>query len=219
MTIDAHQSGPAARIRAVLWDFGGVIVSSPFEAFARYETSLGLPVGFIRRVNATNPDTNAWARLERGEIGEDEFCERFEAEARAAGGEIDGRAVLAQLHGELRPKMVEALRRVRFAGYRTGLLTNNHARGASQGRDLSDVMALFDAVVESSTAGIRKPEPAFYLRACELLAIRPDEAVFLDDLGINLKPAAKLGMRTIKVVDPDVALADLEAVLGLALTA
>lgn len=208
-----------APIRAVLWDFGGVIVSSPFDAFARYEASLGLPVGFIRQINATNPDANAWAKLERSEVSEAEFCALFEAEARAAGGELDGRTVLAQLHGELRPAMVEALRRVRAAGYRTGLLTNNHARGESQGRDLSDVMALFDAVVESSTTGIRKPEPAFYVRACELLNIRPDEAVFLDDLGINLKPAAKLGMRTIKVVDPDVALAELESVLGLPLRA
>lgn len=203
-------------IRAALFDFGGVILTSPFEAFARYERDNGLPEGFIRKLNATNPDTNAWARLERSEIGIDEFCELFEAEARAAGHELSGREVIGLLSGELRPQMVEAVRRCseRLA---TGLLTNNFvvADGhVDREGPMNEVLAMFDVIVESSRVGVRKPDPAFYELACQELGIEPDEAVFLDDLGVNLKPARALGMTTIKVVDPDVAVAELEEVVG-----
>ncbi|HYI62951.1 MAG TPA: HAD-IA family hydrolase [Acidimicrobiales bacterium] len=205
-------------IRAALFDFGGVILSSPFEAFARYEADRGLPAGFLRRVNATDPDANAWARLERAQVDLEEFCDLFEAEARALGGEVDARAVLGLLRGELRPAMVEAVRRCRQR-LKTGLLTNNVVTmqaGAMSGAadPHAEVLGHFDVIVESSRAGVRKPDPAFYEMACRELDIEPSEAVFLDDLGVNLKPARALGMTTIKVDDPAAALAELEDVVG-----
>ena len=208
-------------IRAVLWDFGGVILSSPFEAFNRYEAARGLPRDFIRQVNARNPHDNAWARLERGDLGTAEFAGAFEAESRALGHAVDGADVLALLSGEVRPQMVAVLRALK-GRYKQACLTNNvrhgdgtgMARTAEKARQVAEIMALFDQVVESSKVGVRKPEPRFYEIACELLQIAPAEAVFLDDLGINLKPAAAMGMRTIKVGAPQPAIAELEAVLG-----
>ncbi len=199
-------------IRATLWDFGGVILSGPFEAFSLYERDNGLPEGFIRRLNASNPDANAWACLERGEISRGEFCRRFEAEAQAAGGVVDAEAVLGLLAGELRPAMVEALRRC-HQRLGTAMVTNNIV-SLDRATQLSEVMSLFDVVIESSTTGLRKPDPAIYQLACRHLGVAPSEVVFLDDLGVNLKPARRMGMTTIKVTDPDVALDDLEAVVG-----
>ena len=221
---DVVQTGAVSTsLRAVLWDFGGVILTSPFDAFARYETSAGLPTGLIRSLNATNPDTNAWARFERNELSLDEFCLSFEAEALAVGHAVSGRAVMALLHGEVRPQMVEAVRRCKQAGFLIACLTNNvrldHRNGMAQPErpEVAEVMAMFDHVTESSLAGIRKPETRFYEMACEALGIEPHEAVFLDDLGINLKPAAALGMTTIKVADPDAALDQLSAHIGIPL--
>ena len=204
-------------VRAVLFDFGGVILTSPFEAFADHERRHGLPGGFLRRLNATNPDTNAWAQLERNEVDVEGFCQRFEEEAAAAGHRVDARAVLALLSGEVRPEMLAALRAIKEQGLALALLTNNIVRepdGAAERADIADAMAYFDVVVESSKAGVRKPDPRFYALALDELGIEAAEAVFLDDLGVNLKPARALGMRTIKVTDPDEALAELEAVLG-----
>jgi len=211
-------------IKAVLWDFGGVILSSPFEAFNQYELAKGLPADFIRGINATAPDANAWARLERAEISHEEFDIAFAAESKALGHEVPGADVLALLSGEVRPEMVAALDAVIAAGFRTACLTNNvvsHDDGleAADARpEIAGVMARFDVVVESSKVGFRKPEPAFYTTACELLDVRPHECVFLDDLGINLKPAAAMGMRTIKVGRPGPALAELSAILDLDLS-
>jgi len=205
--------GPFA---AVLWDFGGVILSSPFDAFARYEAEIGLPHGFIRRLNAANPHGNAWARLERSEVSVDEFCALFEAEARAAGGELSGRKVISLLSGEVRPEMVAALRNV-ARRYKTACLTNNvrtATRTPDKQAEIDGIMRIFDAVVESSKAGVRKPEPAFYEQACTLLQIEPHQAIFLDDLGVNLKPARAMGMATIKVESPAQALDELESLLG-----
>ncbi|MHB8465001.1 MAG: HAD-IA family hydrolase [Acidimicrobiales bacterium] len=201
--------------RAVLWDFGGVILDSPFDAFARYELANGLPDGLIRGLNATNPHTNAWARMERSEVTLDEFFDLFEAEAAASGHRIDARAVLASLSGALRPDMVEAVRRC-AARIPTGLVTNNFVGGDGVRRDVAEVLALFHVVVESSKVGLRKPDPAIYALACERLGVPATDVVFLDDLGINLKPARAMGMRTIKVVDPAVALDELEAAVGFA---
>ncbi|MHB8669248.1 MAG: HAD-IA family hydrolase [Acidimicrobiales bacterium] len=206
-------------IRAVLFDLGGVVLSSPFEAFARYEAERGLPDRFLRTLNATNPHDNAWARLERNAVGFDEFCDLFEAEARAAGGELNAREVFALLVGDVRPAMAEAVRRCR-ARMRTGALTNNwlldgEGTGASASAGpMSQIKDLFHVVVESSRVGLRKPDPAIYHLACEELGVPPTETVFLDDLGQNLKPARQLGMTTIKVDDPDDAIADLESVVG-----
>ncbi|MBI5089502.1 MAG: HAD-IA family hydrolase [Actinobacteria bacterium] len=205
---------------AVLWDFGGVILSSPFEAFNRYEQQRGLPVDFLRTVNATDPHSNAWARLERSDISPVEFDHEFAADALALGHHVPGAEVLALLAGEVRPEMVAALDRVKDAGYRTACLTNNvsgeHA-SSERSEAIAAIMARFDAVIESSKVGVRKPEPRFYEIACETLGVEPPKCVFLDDLGINLKPAAAMGMRTIKVVTADQAIADLQAALDLPL--
>lgn len=216
---------------AVLWDFGGVILSSPFEAFQRYESERGLPLDTIRSINARNPDVNAWARFERNEITAHDFDSAFAHEALELGYQIRGYDVLALLRGELRPEMVHALRMVKEAGFKTACLTNNvvdtseaepsdAVNGeavAERAQAIADVMSLFDSVVESSKVGCRKPENRFYEIACSRLDVRPEQCIFLDDLGINLKPAAALGMTTIKVVSTDQAIDDLETKLGLRL--
>ncbi|MCU0268650.1 MAG: HAD-IA family hydrolase [Acidimicrobiales bacterium] len=207
---------PRPAISAALFDFGGVILTSPFEAFAAYEREHDLPDGFLRLVNATNPDTNAWAQLERGAVTVARFAELFEEESAVLGHRVDGHAVLGLLFGRLRPAMVEAVRRC-GEHLKTGLLTNNFVVGdghVDREHEMGDVLGLFDVVIESSKVGVRKPDPRFYELACAELGIEPAEAVFLDDLGVNLKPARALGMTTIKVGDPDVAIAELEAVVG-----
>jgi putative hydrolase of the HAD superfamily len=205
-------------IRAALFDFGGVLSTSPFDAFARFERERGLPEGLIRRLNATDPHDNAWARLERGEVDLEGFGELFAAEAAAQGHQVNGHEVLELLHGDMRPEMVEAVRRC-GERLKVGLLTNNFVpldeRPAEDAEGpVGEVLGLFDVIVESSVAGVRKPDPHFYELACEQLAVEPAEAVFLDDLGVNLKPARAMGMTTIKVTDPDEALRELERVVG-----
>jgi putative hydrolase of the HAD superfamily len=212
-----------ATIQAVLWDFGGVILSSPFESFNRYEEAHGLPKDFIRGLNATNPDTNAWAKMERSEVDLETFCALFEEEARAAGGELVGLDVLGMLRGELRPQMVRAQERIRAAGIRQALLTNNFTSEDEGGSgfsrpELAHAMDVYDCVIESSKAGVRKPDPAAYQLVLDALEVPAEAIVYLDDLGINLKPARALGMTTIKVVDPDDTLRELAAVLDLDLT-
>lgn len=210
---------------AVLWDFGGVILSSPFEAFDRYERDAGLPKDFIRGLNTRNPDTNAWAKMERSEVSLQGFVDLFEAEARESGQELDGWTVLRILSGDIRPQMVEALRRCKAAGFRVACITNNMKTGEGPGmsrspekaRAVAEVMALFEHVVESSKVGFRKPDPRIYQYACKLVGVAPEYCVYLDDLGINLKPARALGMRTIKVGDPDAALAELQEMVGIPL--
>jgi putative hydrolase of the HAD superfamily len=198
---------------AVLFDFGGVLSDGPFESFARYESENGLPEGFVRRLNTANRDTNAWARLERGEIDMDAFCDLFEDEARVAGGVLDARVLMSSLRGELRPRMLEAVRRC-STRFRTGLLTNNFV-SVEGDETVAHVLELFDAVVESFAVGVRKPDPEFYSIACDRLGVEPGRCVFLDDLGVNLKPARAMGMTTIKVTDPDEAISDLEEILGM----
>ena len=211
---------------AVLFDFGGVITTSPFDAFQQFEREQGLPGGFIQSVNRANPDTNAWAQFERGELDEAEFDEAFARESRSAGHEIRGMRVVELVYGQVRPQMVNAVKTCR-EGYVTACLTNNfrqrhlpagesnRADNERNEREWRDALALFDEVIESSKLGVRKPEPAFFELACSKLAIEPAKAVFLDDLGTNLKPAKAMGMYTIKVADPDEALAELSSVLGL----
>lgn len=203
--------------QAVLFDFGGVVTTSPFDSFARYEADNGLPAGLIRQINSTNPDTNAWARLERNEVDRAGFAGLFEAEAKALGYEVSAPAVLACLDGRLRPRMVSAIERLAAGPHKLGLLTNNLIGHDSPITGMEVVLGWFDAVVESSKVGVRKPEPRFYELACELLGVRPAACVFLDDLGVNLKPAAAMGMRTIKVVDADAALDELGELVGLSL--
>ncbi len=239
-------------IEAILWDFGGVFTSSPFEAFARFEAARGLPENFIRTVNATNPDSNAWARFESAAIDADEFDDAFRRESEAFGHSIGGKEVLELLAGEFRPRMAAALRECK-RHYKVGCITNNmkqaggspqlgsargtpsqekpqprSARGTSSQKKKSPamadderaqrtaaVMAQFDVVVESSVEGVRKPNPRIYQIACDRLGVVPERAIFLDDLGINLKPARAMGMTTIKVVTEAQAIEDLATATGL----
>jgi putative hydrolase of the HAD superfamily len=205
-------------VEAVLWDFGGVFTSSPLEAFARYEAERGLPVGLISKVNSTNPDTNAWARFERAEIDGAGFDAAFLEETTALGHAVPGRDVLPLLAGVYRPRMIAALKTCK-QHFKVGCITNNMASGHSPGTGApspaAQIMAEFDALIESSKAGVRKPDPRIYLMMCELLAVKPEACVYLDDLGINCKPAAQLGMRAIKVVSVDQALAELSDATGL----
>lgn len=208
--------------KAIFWDFGGVFTTSPFDAFNRYEAANSLPKDFIRTVNATNPLDNAWARFESSRIDAAEFDRQFEVEARALGHVVPGRDVLPLLSGDLRPRMVAALKVCKLH-FRNACLTNNvrsgegpgMARTADKAAQMGDVMSLFDHVLESSKEGVRKPELAFYERACERVGVAPSEVIFLDDLGVNLKPAAAMGMTTIKVLGEAQALADLAALVKL----
>jgi putative hydrolase of the HAD superfamily len=207
------------KVNAVVFDLGGVLTESPMHAFAAYEAEAGLPDGLIRQLNSTDPHTNAWARFERNELDSAGFAEAFEAEALAAGHRIDAARVLEALHGELRPAMVAAVRRLREAGLPLALLSNNVAPMERTGA-LGELLGLFDAVVESSVEGVRKPEPEIYRRALTRLSdavgrrIEAGDCAYLDDLGINLKPARALGFSTIKVVEPGAALAELSALVG-----
>src|ERR1700728_4164735 len=151
-------------IEAVIWDFGGVITTSPFEAFARYEAERGLPADIIRRTNANNHWENAWAKFERAEVDIHTFDHLFATESLALGAEVRGRDVLPLLSGDLRPEMIEALRRVK-AKFKTGCITNNlpaNSIGSISGRSLyvAEVMALFDHVIESAKIGFRKTDPS-----------------------------------------------------------
>ena len=210
-------------IEAILWDFGGVFTTSPFEAFARFERAQGLPRDFIRSINAANPNDNAWARFESSAIDVDQFDAAFRQEAEARGHSVGGKDVLALLSGAFRPRMAAVLAECK-RHYKVGCITNNMKRaGDGPGMAASDdratqaaaVMALFEVIVESSVEGVRKPHPRIYEIACERLGVAPDRAVFLDDLGINLKPARAMGMTTIKVVTEEQAIRELAEATGL----
>jgi putative hydrolase of the HAD superfamily len=208
-------------IEAVIWDFGGVLTTSPFEAFARFEQERGFPIDIIRRTNAANHLENAWAKFERAEIDVEAFDKLFAEESRAFGAEVRGKEVLPLLQGDLRPEMVEALKRVK-AACKTGCITNNlpaNAIGSTSGRSLyvAEVMALFDHIIESAKIGLRKPDPRIYTMMIDALKVDPAKCVYLDDLGVNLKPAREMGMTTIKVVSAAQALAELEAATGMKL--
>ena len=214
-------------ITAAIFDFGGVITASPFEAFNRLEAERGLPHDLIRAINANAPDHNAWALLERAEIDRAEFDSRFAAEAAALGHELRGADVLAVIAGAIRPGMVAALDTIRAAGLKLGCITNNvpggsgpaMANDAKAESRYAAIFARFDHVIESAKAGVRKPDPRIYAMMCEALSVAPAECVYLDDLGINCKPAAALGMVAIKVTGEAQALKDLSAVLAIDLTA
>jgi putative hydrolase of the HAD superfamily len=210
----------------VIFDFGGVITSSPFEAFNRMEAERGLPKDFVRSVNARNPDDNAWAKFERAECNAAEFDALFAAEALALGHKLDSASVIACLSGDIRPDMVAAMDVLKSKGFTLGCITNNVPSGKGAGMAVSDdkaaaisaVMERFDHIIESSKAGVRKPDPRIYAMMCAALAVQPSQCIYLDDLGINCKPAAVMGMAAIKVTSGDQALQDLGALLALTFT-
>ena len=208
--------------QAVIWDFGGVFTSSPFEAFARYERERGLPENLIRQINSANPLENAWAKFERSELDLDQFDVEFAKEANALGHHVPGKDIIALLSGDFRPDVIEALRRIKAAGYKTGCITNNvpaNMSGSKEGRTLyaREIMEMFDHLIESSKIGIRKPNPRIYEMMCETLSVEPAACIYLDDLGMNLKPAKAMGMATIKVESGPQAIAELEKLLDMKL--
>ena len=203
--------------KAVIFDLGGVVVDSPLHAIHRYERELGIPEGVVNRVVVDTGPQGAWSRLERGELSMERFYGDFEAELRAVGHAISAATMMARIaECGPRPTMLEAIRRIRGRGLKAGALTNNWAN--ERGEPTHDLAALFDAFIESSKVGLRKPDPRIYRLACDTLGISPSEAVFLDDIGRNLKAARELGMRTIKVDQPGPALAELSQQLGFALS-
>jgi putative hydrolase of the HAD superfamily len=208
-----HAKLMGVRYQAVIFDLGGVVVGSPLHAIAAYEREQGIPAGFVNRVVIDTAPGGAWSRLERGELTLEEFYPAFDADCAAAGCALSARDLMRCIAeaAEPRPVMLDAIRRIRAQGLRVGAITNNWLveEGNSDG-----LRAYFDVFIESAVTGIRKPDPRIYHLACDQLAIAPRDAVFLDDIGSNLKSARALGMTTIKVETPDAALAELQAVLG-----
>jgi putative hydrolase of the HAD superfamily len=204
--------------RAVIFDLGGVVLESPLHEIARFEDDRGLPGGFINHVVVVAGPTGAWARLERGELPLERFYDAFREDCEAQGFTVDARELIERIGRAARPRapMLAAIATLRAHGLRVAALTNTWVGedGTAAGAELRP---LFDLVIESSAVGLHKPDPRIYTLACERLDIAPAEAVFLDDIGRNLKTARALGMHTIRVTDPDQALADLEDALGLQL--
>ena len=210
------------RFSSVFWDFGGVITSSPFEAFSNFELNNNLPKDFIRKVNSTNHKFNAWAQLEQSKINLEEFDVLFKKESKSLGYEVSGGQILNLLQGEIRPEMVNALEKLKKENFILACLTNNFNSGDKNQSALDDIneertriMNKFDYIIESKELGIRKPDIEFYLKALEISGADPKKTIFLDDLGINLKPAKELGMTTIKVLDSDQALKELSNLVGI----
>jgi len=210
-------------IEAVIWDFGGVFTASPFEAFNRYEAERGLPKDLIRTVNAKDPHDNAWALFERSQIDAAAFDVKFAEESKALGHEVRGKDVLPLLSGDIRPGMLRALKTCKAAGLKVGCITNNVMTGSGAGMastpekaaQAAEIMGEFDQVIESSKVGVRKPDPRIYQMMCERLGVDPKVCIYLDDLGVNCKPASQLGMQAIKVTGETQALADLAKLTGL----
>ena len=202
------------KYKAILWDFGGVITSSPFEAFNNFEETNGLPKDIIRTINSENPDMNAWAQFESNSITIDEFNDLFLKEAKAKGFDIKGKDIIKLLKGSIRENMVSFLRELK-SDFKLGCITNNVKSSSEENTDneTEEVMSIFDHVIESSIVGIRKPNPEIYMMSCDALNVSPDQCIYLDDLGINLKPARELGMTTIKVIQPEDAIQEVRNLL------
>ena len=202
------------KYKAIIWDFGGVITSSPFEAFNEFEEANGLPKDIIRTINSENPDMNAWAQFESNSITIDQFNDLFLKESKAKGFDIKGRDIIKLLKGSIRENMVSFLRELK-SDFKLGCITNNVKSSSEKNTDneTEEVMSIFDHVIESSIVGIRKPNPEIYMMSCDALNVSPDQCIYLDDLGINLKPARELGMTTIKVIQPEDAIQEVRNLL------
>ena len=202
------------KYKAIIWDFGGVITSSPFEAFNKFEEANGLPKDIIRTINSENSDMNAWAQFESNSITIDQFNDLFLKEAKAKGFDIKGRDIIKLLKGSIRENMVSFLRELK-SDFKLGCITNNVKSSSEENTDneTEEAMSIFDHIIESSIVGIRKPNPEIYMMSCDALNVSPDQCIYLDDLGINLKPARELGMTTIKVIQPEDAIQEVRNLL------
>ena len=202
------------KYKAIIWDFGGVITSSPFDAFNEFEEVNGLPKDIIRTINSENSDMNAWAQFESNSITIDQFNDLFLKEAKAKGFDIKGRDIIKLLKGSIRENMVSFLRELK-SDFKLGCITNNVKSSSEENTDneTKEAMSIFDHVIESSIVGIRKPNPEIYIMSCDALNVSPDQCIYLDDLGINLKPARELGMTTIKVIKPEDAIQEVRNLL------
>ena len=202
------------KYKAIIWDFGGVITSSPFDAFNEFEEVNGLPKDIVRTINSENPDMNAWAQFESNSITIDQFDDLFLKEAKAKGFDIKGRDIIKLLKGSIRENMVSFLRELK-SNFKLGCITNNVKPSSEENTDneTKEAMSIFDHVIESSIVGIRKPNPEIYMMSCDALNVSPDQSIYLDDLGINLKPARELGMTTIKVIQPEDAIQEVRNLL------
>ena len=202
------------KYKAIIWDFGGVITSSPFDAFNEFEEVNGLPKDIIRTINSENPDMNAWAQFESNSITIGQFNDLFLKEAKAKGFDIKGRDIIKLLKGSIRENMVSFLRELK-SDFKLGCITNNVKSSSEENTDneTKEAMSIFDHVIESSIVGIRKPNPEIYMMSCDALNVSPDQCIYLDDLGINLKPARELGMTTIKVIQPEDAIQEVRNLL------
>jgi putative hydrolase of the HAD superfamily len=202
--------------QAVIFDLGGVVFPSPFEAFDAYDGDNGLTPGTVRALIKTSSETGAWAALERGELTMRGFYALLQSEAAGAGFELDGARLMGMIGQGFgpRPEMTRAIERIRAEGLRTAALTNNWPNADPKAPSVNGNALGFDVIVESAVVGLRKPDPRIYELVLRELDVEPAAAVFLDDLGINLKPARAMGMTTIKVSDPAAALAELATVLG-----
>lgn len=215
---------------AVIFDLGGVVLGSPLHAINRYELHLGLEKNAINRVAAETAPDGAWSRLERGELSMDAFYAAFEVDCARSGYTISARTMFEWMAEESlpRPAMLTAIRTIRARGLRVAALTNNWANAtdepdapdtAEPSDGTRELRLHFDAFIESSVEGMRKPDPRIYELACSRLDVEPVRTVFLDDIGANLKPARALGLTTIKVDEPVSALAALASTLGFQLEA
>ncbi|MEL6363454.1 MAG: HAD-IA family hydrolase [Pseudomonadota bacterium] len=213
-------------IKAVIFDVGGVLTTAPYDNFHVYERENGLPENFLNHVCGFDPAGGAWARFERSEITPEEFDAAFAEDSLAhpmntEKREVRGATLLSLMQVKIRPEMIAAVHACK-ARFKVGCITNTTAvpvakMGAGD-EGAAEMFAAFDHVIESHKAGVRKPDPRIYEMMCEALGVAAAACVFLDDLGVNLKPAKAMGMRTIRVREPAAALDALSAVTGLSFT-
>ncbi len=210
-------------LQAVIFDVGGVLTTAPYDNFHVYERENGLPDNFLNHVCGFDPVSGAWARFERSEISPEEFDAEFAEDSlahpmNAAKQEVRGATLLDLMAVRVRPEMVAAVHLCKTR-FKVGCITNTTAIPVSKlgaGEDgMAAMFEAFDHVIESHKAGVRKPDPRIYEMMCEALDVSADNCVFLDDLGVNLKPAKAMGMWTIRVREPAAALAELAEATGL----
>ena len=206
-------------IEAVLFDFNGVLTTSPFAHMAALGTDAGVDgqVVLDLMLGPYDEDTDhAWHRFERGEITAAEYGADLFQRAQEANVQLDFGSLADMMSRlEIHDVVVDRIRALRDDGYRTGLVTNNVKEASKQWREMVPVDELFDVIIDSSEVGMRKPNPAIFRHALGLLGVPPEGAVFLDDAPGNVAGAEAAGLHGILVdaADPVPALEVLDALL------